>query len=90
MGVFLFAYMMGNINSLVEKLDDDHDEYVENEIEQLEEWLMRIDSANPKKHLTREIVHKIKDSLTTFWKLDHTIVNNENFLNQLPIDVRKE
>jgi hypothetical protein len=28
-GVFVFAYMMGNINMLVEKLDDNHLEYLE-------------------------------------------------------------
>lgn len=36
MGVFLFAYMMGNINNLIEKLDDDVDEYLENELEKLD------------------------------------------------------
>ena len=35
MGVFLFAYLMGNINNLIEKLDDSHEEYVENETEPL-------------------------------------------------------
>ena len=36
LGVFVFAYMMGNINNLVEKLDDTHLEYLEIESELLD------------------------------------------------------
>lgn len=68
MGVFLFAYMMGNINNLIEKLDDDHNEYLENELEKLDQWLMKIDRANPRKKLKREMVTAIKDALETYWK----------------------
>ena len=38
--------MMGNINMLVEKLDDDHLEYLEIENEILDEWLVKISRAN--------------------------------------------
>lgn len=46
LGVFVFAYMMGNINILVEKLDDDHLEYLEIENEKLDQWLIKISRAN--------------------------------------------
>lgn len=36
LGVFIFAYMMGNINNLIEKLNDDHLEYIQNENENLD------------------------------------------------------
>lgn len=47
LGVFVFAYMMGNINNLIERLDDDHAEYIQNENEELDQWLIMIDRANP-------------------------------------------
>jgi hypothetical protein len=36
LGVFIFAYMMGNVNNLIEKLNDDHLEYIQNENENLD------------------------------------------------------
>jgi hypothetical protein len=46
LGVFVFAYMMGNINILAEKLDDDHMEYLQNENELFDEWFIKISRAN--------------------------------------------
>ena len=90
MGVFLFAYMMGNINGLIEKLDDDHNEYIENESELLDQWLMKIDRANPKKRLDNDLVQKIKDSLMSYWKNDHLIIQKNDFLYQLPLEIKRE
>lgn len=90
MGVFLFAYMMGNINNLIEKLDDDHNEYLENELEKLDQWLMKIDRANPRKKLKKEMVSAIKDALETYWKMDHLVVQDNTFLEQLPPKLRDE
>lgn len=89
MGVFLFAYMMGNINNLIEKLDDDVDEYLENELEKLDQWLMKIDRANSHRKLKHEMVLKIKDALHTYWTLDHVVVQQNGFLDQLPVGMRK-
>ena len=90
MGVFLFAYMMGNINNLIEKLDDDVDEYLQNELTKLDQWLMKIDRANSHRKLKHEMVDKITDSLSTYWKLDHVVIQKNNFLDQLPIKMRKK
>lgn len=90
MGVFLFAYMMGNINGLVQKLDDDHEEYIENEMEVLDQWLMKIDRANPKKRLDEKRVERIKNSLKTYWEKDHLIIQNNDFLHQLPVEIKSE
>lgn len=90
MGVFLFAYMMGNINSLIEKLDDDHDEYIENEFEVLDQWLMKIDRANPKRRLDQMRVEKIRSSLKTYWEKDHLTVQNNDFLHQLPVELKAD
>jgi len=43
--------MMGNINDLVEKLDDTPMEYMEVESELLDQWIIKIDRANPKNKL---------------------------------------
>ena len=51
---------------------------------------MRIDSANKFHHLPFNLVEKIKESLSTYWRLDHTIIQNNNFIDQLPIKIRKE
>lgn len=90
MGVFLFAYTMGNINNLIEKLDDDHNEYLENEVEQLDQWLMKIDRANPNNRLNAKLVENIKDTLVTYWKMDHLVVQKYGFLEQLPVQLRDE
>jgi CRP-like cAMP-binding protein len=90
MGVFLFAYMMGNINVLIEKLDDDHNEYIENEFEVLDQWLMKIDRANPKKRLNQERVDKIRGSLKTYWEKDHSSIQKGDFLHQLPVELKSE
>lgn len=89
-GVFVFAYMMGNINGLVQKLDDDHEEYIENEMEVLDQWLMKIDRANPKKRLDQKRVDRIKNSLQTYWEKDHLIIQNNDFLHQLPVELKSE
>lgn len=89
MGVFLFAYMMGNINNLIEKLDDDVDEYLENELEKLDQWLMKINRANSHRKLKHDMVVKIKDALKTYWTLDHVVVQQNGFLDQLPVGMRK-
>jgi len=90
LGVFLFAYMMGNINGLFEKLDDDHEEYIENEFEVLDQWLMKIDRANPKKRLEKERVDKIRSSLKTYWEKDHLIIQKNDFLHQLPVEIKSD
>ena len=90
MGVFLFAYMMGNINNLIEKLDDDVEEYLENELEKLDQWLMKIDRANVHRRLESSMVERIKDALFTYWKSDHVVIKDNDFLEQLPTGIRRE
>lgn len=90
MGVFLFAYMMGNINQLIEKLDDDHNEYIENEAELLDQWIMKVDRANPHRKLSNDLIKKIQESFKTYWKDDHTIVKKFDFINQLPVEIRHD
>lgn len=89
--MFLFAYMMGNINNLIEKLDNDHQEFIEEESELLDQWIMKIDRANPKRRLKPEMIKDIKDFFRTYWQKDHTMVQEEfPFLNQLPLKVRSQ
>ena len=83
--------MMGNINNLIEKLDDNHLEFMEEENELLDQWIMKIDRANPKRRLQPEMIKHIKDFFRTYWQKDHTMIQDEYpFLNQLPLDLRSK
>ena len=87
--MFLFAYMMSNINNLIEKLDDDHVEILENKSEELDQWILKIDRANRDKKLESDFVEEIKAFFKNYWQKDHTMIQNEeSFLNQMPRDLR--
>eukprot|EP01017_Pseudomicrothorax_dubius_P040668 TRINITY_DN639_c0_g1_i1.p1 TRINITY_DN639_c0_g1~~TRINITY_DN639_c0_g1_i1.p1 ORF type:complete len:723 (-),score=156.32 TRINITY_DN639_c0_g1_i1:1838-4006(-) len=89
LGVFLFAYAMGNINNLVQKLDDDHIEIIENEQEQLDQWIMKIDNSNPTRKLQPELIDRVKEFFMVYWQKDHTTIQDEYpFLSQLPIQTK--
>lgn len=90
MGVFIFAYIMGNINSLIANIDGDQNEYIGAMIENLEDWMMRIDTANPQRHLPPKLIEKIKDGLKTYWELDHQIIQEDTFYKELPGPIKKE
>jgi len=90
-GVFLFAYMMSNINSLIEKLDDDHVEILENKSEELDQWILKIDRSNRDRKLPTDLVEEIKSFYRNYWQKDHTMIqNDEFFLNQMPRDLRSK
>ncbi|KAL4468617.1 hypothetical protein ABPG74_005120 [Tetrahymena malaccensis] len=91
LGVFIFAYMMGNINNLIEKLNDDHLEYIQNENENLDQWIIKIDRANPTRKLPQSFVDDLRKRFTIYWQRDHTTVVQEfPFFNQLPVDLRSQ
>ena len=82
---------MGNINTLIEKLDDDTLEYLQDEEEKLDKWLMKLDHANPKKKLLSEYVARLKKHLLIHWSKDHSsIINEYPFFNQLPFSLKNE
>ena len=82
---------MGNINNLIEKLDNNHAEFIEEEKELLDQWIMKIDRANPNRKLTVQMTNEIKDFFRTYWQKDHTMIQQEYpFLNQLPLEVRSK
>ncbi|EGR27650.1 hypothetical protein IMG5_191890 [Ichthyophthirius multifiliis] len=90
-GVFVFAYMMGNINNLIEKLNDDHVEYIQNENENLDQWIIKIDRANPTRKLPQTFIDDLRKRFTIYWQKDHTTVVQEYpFFNQLPVDLREQ
>ena len=83
--------MMGNINNLIEKLDNNHAEFIEEETELLDQWIMKIDRANPNRRLPPNMIKDIKDFFRTYWQKDHTMIQQEYpFLNQLPLEVRSQ
>jgi hypothetical protein len=59
-------------------------------IENLEDWMMRIDTANPQRHLPVDLIIKIKDGLKTYWELDHQIILADTFYKELPGPLKKE
>ena len=59
LGIFVFAYMMGNINNLISQVTESTTQIIDTQKEELDIWLMRIDRANPKKKLRIEDVKDI-------------------------------
>jgi len=83
--------MMSNINSLIEKLDDDHVEILENKSEELDQWILKIDRSNRDRKLPSDLVEEIKNFYRNYWQKDHTMIqNDEFFLNQMPRDLRSK
>ena len=83
--------MMSNINSLIEKLDDDHVEILENKSEELDQWILKIDRSNRDRKLPTDLVEEIKSFYRNYWQKDHTMIqNDEFFLNQMPRDLRSK
>lgn len=70
--------------------DADQNEYIDDMIENLEDWMMRIDTANPHRHLPVDLITKIKDGLKTYWELDHQIILADTFYKELPGPLKKE
>ena len=82
---------MGNINILIEKLDDDTLEYLQDEEEKLDEWLMKIHHANPFRKLKTDYVSRLKKDFVSHWTKDHSsIVQEYPFFNQLPFSLKNE
>ena len=82
---------MGNINTLIEKLDDDTLEYLQDEEEKLDEWLMKLHHANPFRKLTPDYVSKLKKDFVSHWTKDHSSITQEYpFFNQLPFALKNE
>jgi len=66
-GVFIFAYMMSNINNLIQKLNDDHLEILEGKSEELDQWILKLDRANIDKKLPSELFDEIKNFFRNYW-----------------------
>jgi len=82
---------MTNINTLIEKLDDDPLEYLQDEEEKLDEWLMKLDNANPFRKLMTEYVNRLKKDLLIHWSKDHSsMVREYPFFNQMPFSLKNE
>lgn len=89
--MFVFAYLMGNINTLIEKLDDDPLEYLQDEEEKLDEWLLKLDNANPYRKLRTEYVTRLKNDLMNHWSKDHcSVIQEFPFFNQMPFELKNE
>ena len=74
------------------QLDENHSEIIKQKNEELDQWLMKIDRVNPpNKKIPGDMVRDIKDFFKTYWEKDHTmIITDENFLYQLPRDIKTE
>ena len=89
-GVFVFAYIMSNVNQLIETITSDSSEYLKRCDDSLNLWLMKIDMANPERQLPQEMVNDIKKDCKTYWRLDHKVILNDTFYNELPEYLKKE
>lgn len=87
--MFVFAYIMGNINSLISNLEDDQDDYFKKMETSLNQWIMRIDAANKGRTISEDLEKDIRLQLKTYWKYDHQIIQNDTFFSELPQDLRK-
>ena len=82
---------MSNINTLIEKLDDDHLEYLENEKEKFEEWILKIDRVNKNNKLEKKLVDDMRKYFLNYYQKDHTTLKYENsFLQQIPLKIKQE
>lgn len=88
LGVFVFAYMMGNINMLVEKLDYNHLEYLQLENEKLDQWLIKISRANGHRKLSDTFVEELRHRFNFYWQRDHSSVATG--LRQLPYKLQQD
>ena len=75
MGVFVFAYLMGSINSLVENLDQSQMKYLNQEKANLDQWIMKIDRSNHHRTLPNSFTFKFRERFTEFWLNDFSLVH---------------
>jgi hypothetical protein len=83
--------MMSNINSLIQKLNDDPAELLENKTTELDQWILKLDRANVDKALPADLFEKIKEFFRNYWLKDHTMLHSDDpFLHQLPRDLKSK
>lgn len=81
---------MGNINDLIQKLDDNTLEYKLTEERNLDEWLIRLEKYNPHKIKESIFLSHLKRTFLDYWSRDHTCIKNKKirFFDQLPFDIK--
>ena len=90
-GVFMFAFLMSNIFSLIQTAEADNVEVLENKTEELDQWISKIDRANRDRKLPGDLVDELKSFFRNYWQKDHTTIqSDETFLNQLPRELRSK
>lgn len=72
-GIGFFSFLMGSINSILvqgSKLQD----IIEEKIEDLDIWLLRLDKSRSKKHLPKGLYDNIKNYVEASFLLDFNLI----------------
>jgi CRP-like cAMP-binding protein len=89
LGVVIFAYLTGNITSILMNLNLREKSLSEKEIN-LDKWFIDL-SSHHKYKISPELQRNIKDYFMYFWENDHsTLISQSDFLMRMPQKLRHE
>ena len=89
LGVVIFAYLTGNITSILMNLNQREKILSEKEIN-LDKWFLDMNSHHKYK-IPTELHKNIKDYFLYYWENDHSsLLTDTNFLMRMPLKLRNE
>ena len=89
LGVVIFAYLTGNITSILMNLNQREKMLSEKEIN-LDKWFLDMNSHHKYK-IPQELHKNIKDYFLYYWENDHSsLLTETNFLMRMPLKLRNE
>ena len=89
-GIMLFAFLMGNVSSYLNKYYQKKEDLNIRENE-LQKWLISLENQRTDKKLSIEVTNKIKTFFAQKWACDPTSVHNfEDFFMMLPPDLAEK
>lgn len=87
LGVVIFAYLTGNITSILMNMNQREKILSEKEIN-LDKWFLDMNSHHRFK-IAEDLQKNIKDYFMYYWENDHSsLLSETNFLMRMPIDLR--
>lgn len=89
LGVVIFAYLTGNITSILMNMNQREKMLSEKEIN-LDKWFLDLNSSKKGK-LQEDLQKNIKDYFMYYWENDHSsLLTETNFLMRMPLDLRNK
>jgi hypothetical protein len=72
-GIAFFALIMGSINKILNE-DDAALDIIDDKIEEVDNWLMKLDNTRVDKSLPRTLYEKIKDFISSSLRMDYDML----------------